>query len=401
MIHQVFEQAPDPCEEAVVRPYAYQLRGLEPRTSHPFHTYEHILRQPEVVAETLGTSVEHIHSIALQLADKAQRYILTGVGSSYHVALASSQLLGRIAGVEAEALDSYEWLTSHLVRRLSDTVVVGYSTSGRTQETLAALEHARQQGTWCLGVTCQPQSLLAELCDAVLIAAGGQGYVFDYSSRLAMTYLLALELAAVLGKASADLEAIRRSLRNLPALLQETLQRIERSCQAIGFRWRNRRAILCIATGLLHTVALETAMRFTEMTTIPAVGMSLAQYFHCSIGATDEKLAVFLFAPPGPGYERMLDLARLTQVLKVPAVAVVDESDRNMSVLVDEVIRLPHVTDTLMPFVYALPGQLVPYYAEIHRDGGNPDIRRTDQPRYARAFQIAFGWDRKQAATSR
>jgi len=61
-------------------------------------------------------------------------------------------------------------------------------------------------------------------------------------------------------------------------------------------------------------------------------------------------------------------------------------------------IRVPGRHDILTPFVYPLAGQLISYYAELARPGGNPDIRRTNLRPYARAFWISQSWTPEKTA---
>jgi len=97
-----------------------------------------------------------------------------------------------------------------------------------------------------------------------------------------------------------------------------------------------------------------------------------------------------LLAPPGETYEYALRAARVTQTVKSPCIAMVDKDDEVVSSLVDGVVRLPVAHPALKPLLYVLPANLIPYYTEVARSGGNPDVQRTDQPPYARAFDVAF-----------
>jgi glucosamine 6-phosphate synthetase-like amidotransferase/phosphosugar isomerase protein len=77
--------------------------------------------------------------------------------------------------------------------------------------------------------------------------------------------------------------------------------------------------------------------------------------------------------------------------VKSPCVAVIDEDDKGgIAPIVDGVLRLPVVHPLLKPLLYILPGQLLPYYTEVARPGGNPEIQRSELPQVARAFDVAM-----------
>jgi glucosamine--fructose-6-phosphate aminotransferase (isomerizing) len=98
-----------------------------------------------------------------------------------------------------------------------------------------------------------------------------------------------------------------------------------------------------------------------------------------------------VLAPQGKAYEYAVRTVNVAHIVKSPCIAVIDEGDTGkIAVLADQIIRIPNTHPLLKPMLYILPAQLIPYYTEVARPGGNPDAQRTDQPNYARAFDIAM-----------
>lgn len=367
--------------------YAYKLRDLSPRYAHPFQTYDHIWQQPAIITKTIDQLAKPICELVQKRAHLVKRFYLLGVGSSNHVALQGAFQMGHIAGMEAEGFDSFEWSNQALVRPLEYAGVIAYTASGSTPEVISTLAKMDRKKCWTLGITNQDQSELAELCQDTLVAPGGTKYVVDYFSRLACTYLIATEFAEINGRSRIPwLEA----LSSLAELVYQTLQDIETQCERIGQSLEKKRAVYVVGTGLHAPTALETAMRFDEMTTVPTKGLSISQYLHGSIGVTSSDLGLILFAPSGRGFDRMLDAAKIAHKVGATTIAITNEGNHALDGEVDEIVRIPEVSSMLQPFLYALPGQLIPYFLEANLQGGNPDIRRTDQAAYATAFEIAF-----------
>jgi len=98
------------------------------------------------------------------------------------------------------------------------------------------------------------------------------------------------------------------------------------------------------------------------------------------------------YAFQGLGLRGLKLLAEAGRQTGLPIVTeVIDPRDVSwVAEFADGVVRLPTTHPLITPLLYILPGQLLPYYTEVARPGGNPDAQRTDQPRYARAFDIAM-----------
>jgi len=86
----------------------------------------------------------------------------------------------------------------------------------------------------------------------------------------------------------------------------------------------------------------------------------------------------------------MVDIARATQMLKAPSIAIVSESDSQVSKLVDDVIRLPAEDEILFALLAILPGQLLPYWSAVELGDINPDCQRSNVAKYARVWHMLF-----------
>jgi hypothetical protein len=88
----------------------------------------------------------------------------------------------------------------------------------------------------------------------------------------------------------------------------------------------------------------------------------------------------------------MVTIAKVTNMLKTPAVAIVSDSDTLIGDLVDYVVRLPLEDETLFAVLAVLPGQLLPYWCGVML-GLNPDTQRSNIPKYARVWNMLFPAD--------
>jgi glucosamine--fructose-6-phosphate aminotransferase (isomerizing) len=386
-----FRYEPRAYEEAAKMPLYYRSMNLEPRWQHPFWVYDAILAQGKLVGESLALASRPAAEMVLAfLAQGKKRFLFSGVGASYHLGAMAALLFGELTGLPSEFVESSEALQSGIPYDYPDTMVVGLSASGNTVEVIEHIRQAKAGGALVVGFTNLDNTRLVSYSHLSCVSAGGYGVVWDVTTRLAALAYLAVELATKMGRPLDQLESFRYGLFDLPLQMDQTVQQIEGACRRIGQRLRSLRAAVIPAAGNLLPVALEAALRFEEMAHMPARGRPLVDFLHGGVGYLAEDIACMILAAPGSSYEYSRRVANVTRELKTPAFAIVEETDEELPGLVDEAIRIPASHPSLRPFLYVLPMQMIPYFVEVARPGGNPDVQRTDQPRYARAFDIAY-----------
>jgi len=126
-------------------------------------------------------------SIAVRVAKaitQSRHLDVYGVGGSALTALEIEARLYRI-GVNVHTwAEVHNGLTSAAILG-PDCVAIGVSNTGRTEETIQMLAQAKLSGAFTVAMTGNPDSPLARLADAVLIAASPDGYLqpADLSAR--------------------------------------------------------------------------------------------------------------------------------------------------------------------------------------------------------------------------
>lgn len=387
-----FQYEPEAYEKASEFPTYYLALKRQPRSEHPFHTYEDILRQPDLVRGALEASMDAApRMVRATLGRGIQRVLFTGVGASYDLAASAAHVFWSICGLPAEYVESSEALLSQVIFDWEQTLVIGLSASGNTVETVEHLRQAREAGAWTLAFTNLDNTRLTQIAHDHLAVPGGFGLVWDYTTRLAALYRLAIELAGERGSETQDLKNLEVELSRLPELMQNALEAIDSRCRMLGEQIQPLRAAVIPAAGNQLPNAWEIALRFEEMAHFPARGRPVVDFLHGGVGYLAPDILTVLLAPPGKTQEYALRAAQVTQTVKTPCIAIMDEGDASqIATLVDNVLRVPETDPIFKPLLYILPGQLIPYYTEVARPGGNPEAQRTDEPRYARAFDVAM-----------
>ncbi|HUY52939.1 MAG TPA: SIS domain-containing protein [Streptosporangiaceae bacterium] len=376
-------------------PIMYRALGTEPQSAHPFNLYADISSQADALRETF----EHADEIeaaaeALAARDLSAGVLGIGSGTSQFVGQVANIALGSFAGVPSWDVDSLAYLQDHKPYDFARMAVMAYSGSGSTVDTVAATRHAKEHGAYTVGFTSVDSSPVAELVHSKILTAGGfdtgGSDTFHYTTRTAASVLLAVELGARRNPGAHDFDALRAGLLSTPKLFQEMFATVDARCRTIARQFHDVRAILVVGAGANYGTAEEMALKFDEMAHIPAKPMVPGRHIHGALGLTDERILTVIIAPAGGNsQDELTAIARATQMLKSPSVAVVSEGDSEISELVDYVVRLPDIDATSFAVLAALPAQLIPYYSGVEL-GFNPDTQRSNVPKHARVWNMFF-----------
>jgi glucosamine--fructose-6-phosphate aminotransferase (isomerizing) len=376
-------------------PIMYLALGTEPKTGHPFNLYNDINAQPKALTDTLQQNEALIGSIADDMVARGiTRCVGSGLGTSQFVAQVAAYGYWKFAGMDADQTDAVEFQMYDRPYDWSKTAFMAYSGSGSTTDSNRAAQVAKERGAYVVAFTSITGSPLSRIADTNIVCAGGYDTggsdTFHYATRLAASLMLALEIGERVRPGAFDYTALKAELRTVGDKMAGAFAQTDARCRSIARRMKQARSVLVVGSGPQLGTAEEIALKFDEMCHIPAKPMCWGRHIHGALGLTDERIHTILVAPPGDSYDRMIEIARVTQMLKSPSVAIVAEDDDTIAGMVDDVIRLPAMEETLWSVLAILPGQLLPYYCAVEAGDINPDCQRSNVPRYARVWNMLF-----------
>jgi fructoselysine-6-P-deglycase FrlB-like protein len=383
-------------ERAAELPVMYTWLGTEPRREHPFNVYNDIASQPAALRDTFDLNRERVPALARRLVERGyQGMVGYGLGTSFYASRTAVPAFWAYAGWQAIALDSLELVGHQQPLDLERTVALGYSGSGRTVDTVAAARELRERGAWQIAVVSVDRSPLTEVCDETIVCAGGfdtgGSDTFHYTTRVAASTWLALELGALRRPGERDWDALRRRLHAIPDDLEAGFEEVSNRAEVLSVRYADVRTVFVVGSGGAEGVAEEIALKYDEMSHVPAKDMTPARHIHGVLGTTaPDILTVVLAAHGDPNYERLRDVAKVTRMLKAPSIAIVSVGDADVAAEVDDVFRLPEADPILFPLLAVLPGQLLAYWCGVAQGNVNPDCQRTDHARHARVWHWLY-----------
>jgi glucosamine--fructose-6-phosphate aminotransferase (isomerizing) len=145
----------------------------------------------------LGGLNEYINRI-----DKADRFIITACGTSWHSGLIGEYLIEDLARVPVEVEYASEFRYRNPILKETD-VVIAISQSGETADTLAAIELAKERQALIYGVCNVIGSSIARASHAGSYTHAGPeigvASTKAFSTQISLITLIALQLAMVKG----------------------------------------------------------------------------------------------------------------------------------------------------------------------------------------------------------
>ncbi len=355
------------------------------RQGHPYLMYDAIMRQPQAMEEMLAKHTNTVQPVAAELAKKRRVY-LVGIGTSWHAALVAGHWFRKFAGdgPVVEVRHSFEFCAYPPPLGADDGVIV-ISHRGTKTYSYLALEMAKSSGAYTVAITSTDPGPRIAVSDAQLQTVAQErsaAFTISYTSGLMTLGMLAAALGSWTDQ-SGDVAQLRARLEEIPAAAEQVTTRLT-ELQRAARRFQSRERFICAGWGPNTASAYEVALKIKETSACDSEGLQIEQLLHGPFCSVDQKCLVTLVAPPGPGYERAMNVARASNAVGAPVWGLVQEGDTLLSDLCTERFALPVMPEFWSPLVYVLPLQLFTYYLAVAR-GAHPDLFQQNNPRQAAA----------------
>ncbi len=352
-----------------------------------------IHEQPRSLRETLAGRISpDLKRVVLDEANipgdalrKIKQIHIVACGTSWHAALVGKFLIEDFARIPVEIDYGSEFrYRNPLVDK--NTLVIAISQSGETADTLAAVREARAKQARILSICNVVGSMLSRESDGNLyIRSGpeiGVASTKAFTSQLAVLVLVAVYLAQARRKiAPKHAAALLTELIRAPQCIQQILAQSQSYEEIAGVMCSKNNA-LYLGRGIQYPIALEGALKLKEISYIHAEGYPAGEMKHGPNALIDRNLPVVAIAARDPRnpksvlrYEKMVSNIEEVRAREGIIVALASEGDTQISGLSENIIRVPEITDCLLPVLSIVPLQLLAYHIAVLR---GCDV---DQPR--------------------
>ncbi len=265
----------------------------------PDYMSKEIFQNSAVTRIALEIDDEKIDAFADAIESSNTTY-LTGIGTSFYVAVMAQYAFNQLSGRFLPALSSDE--LPYLVNFCASDHIVAISQSGETYDTLKALRQAMREGATTSAVLNVPTSSMArEVHNVIDQKAGPEICVLSTKSTISQLVIL-LRVGLRLGERSGHLSAgevasYKEELSRLPDQFDLAWNTSHEPLRDLARRHSVIRNWFFLGRGIYHGLALEAALKFKEVTYCHAEGMSAGGLKHGTISLIDEAMHSAIFLP--------------------------------------------------------------------------------------------------------
>jgi glucosamine--fructose-6-phosphate aminotransferase (isomerizing) len=311
--------------------------------------YEEIHQQPASLRALIQAYRTEV-ATTLDSIPQAASVLLTGMGASFHAALAGVYHLQR-SGVDAVAVEASDLIHYGSSLLHDGRLLVYVSQSGLSAEVIPLLDLLR--GTRpVIAITNEVHSPLARRADFILplvVDAETTVATKTYLNSLAVIWLLACHWTGCDFSASCD--SLERIALRLDSILLHSLR--------IADYWLEQfsgvQSLLFTGYGPHAATARQAAQTVAEWAKIPAIGISAGALRHGFIELGGEAAGFVLFAPPGSTHELARRLA--ADLVHIPARVITVENGWTSGML-EQTPPAEPLDEFLSPLLDILPVQL-------------------------------------------
>ena len=349
--------------------------------NYPHYMLKEINESPDAVREIQGSIHDKINDVTNEIIESDLS--LTGSGSAYYVSMIGQYFFKSLANRYVPTHPSDEYLNIKPLSRRD--IVLGISQSGETFDTLEVLRKAQEKKACTVALNNVDSSSMQRLVDFPIFQnAGKEVCVLSTKSIVSQTsalYLIACELGRRTGALSEKGYSGKiGDYEKLAAAIESTIKDYSDDIKRVAYQNSSIEHWFFIGRGAHYPVALESALKFKEVSYLHAEGMPAGFFKHGTISLIDENFYTVVFIPSKINDPELFQLT-IDNVYEIRARGgkVIGFGHQIPQSLKDdlffEYINLPDVNAELNMITQLVAGQLFAYYCAVSLN------RNIDRPR--------------------
>ena len=296
------------------------------------------------------------------------KIVLVGCGTAYHSCLVAKYWFEAFTSLNVETDIASEFRYRN-VRFDKNNLYLFVSQSGETADTAAALDLCKKNGIKTCSIVNVVESSIARNSDWVLpIHAGpeiGVASTKAFIGQMLVIYMLCLKIADLRGDMKKkDYQKKISNIKTLPDLLERCLK-VEDKIQLVAKDFLDSKGSMFLGRGSSFPIALEGALKLKELSYLHAEGYPAGEMKHGPLALIENGLPVIVIAPHDKYFHKTV--SNMQEVIaRGGKILLITDSNEN---IVNENIRfkidLPLVEESLSPFLFTIPLQLLAYHVAL------------------------------------
>lgn len=329
-------------------------------------TEKEMMSQGDAIRATLTANEAPLASIAADLKDrKIRRIAMVGCGDSWISGYGVRHFMEKTLGAVAEPCEAFDFATYGLDVIDDETVVIGLSSSGKTEPVIDGLKAAADRGAYVIGLSNTLGSPLMEEFPGALHIRATRGGWPTQSSTAAMALKLALT-AAVAEAKGIDVTSLKSALAALPDQVDAVSQAFYTPAQDVARKLSRADLVLLTGAGPFYAPAAFGAAKLKELAPIHAYAFPLEEYHHYRTQKAGDPM--FLIAADDASHARAVETVIMSRGCEGFCIAIVPKGETEIAEFADVTWHLPSVPHETAPIIYSVPLHLFGYHAAVERD---------------------------------
>ena len=248
-------------------------------------------------------------------------------------------------------------------------LVILISQSGETADTREAMNIAKAKGATTLALVNVKGSSIAREADLVMYTHAGPeisvASTKAFTVQVSMMYLFAYKLAYA--KKIIDKETYMNYIKELVAIpdVMEKFLAAKDECQYAASKIMNADSLLYIGRGLDYALSMEGALKLKEISYIHSEAYAAGELKHGPIALISDQTPVVAIATQSSLYEKTVSNIQECKARGAKVVLMCGENAKVDEKTADIIIRIPEVSELVMPVLAAVPLQLIAYYTAV------------------------------------
>ncbi len=304
-----------------------------------------------------------------KMYSESDEIIFTGCGSAFNISHAVAPFFQKQSGKTCRAVHASEIMVNPelFLNKNRKTMLIAYSRSGDTTESVRALETAKSLNTRGTAVVCFKKSKMAQQADFALILEEAIEKSVTTTRSLTAMVLAGYYLAGM----CTNSDSVCQNLKKLPDIAREKMDMFQDTGKKISSE-KNITKYAFLGSGSYYGLAREAQLKFKEMVLLPSDSYVSLDYQHGPMSNVDEHMLVtIMVSDTGRSYD--LELARKMKSLGGMVFVICDQGGRKFKNYADHLIELQTgFGDGVRNILYMPALQFMAYYRSLSL-GHDPD----------------------------
>lgn len=343
---------------------------------YPHYMLKEIHEQPTAVKTTITPRIEDglpnlsECGITPEMLKNLNNIFIVACGTAMHAGMVGKYVIEKLARVPVIVDIASEFRYRDPLINENDLVII-ISQSGETADSKAVLSLVKEAGAKTLAVVNVKGSSIAREADMVIYTHAGPEIAVAstkaYMVQLSVMYLLAFEIALAKGKIDEnECRKLVAELQQTPDVIEKTIDKVLDECQYISTKLITAESLLYIGRGLDYALSMEGSLKLKEISYIHSESYAAGELKHGTISLIDDGMPVIAIATQNTLLEKTVSNIKEVKARGAMTVVICDEHADIDTDAVDYLIRVPQISEILMPMTATVPMQLLAYYTSVN-----------------------------------